>query len=195
MSALHPGCYGLPSAVSVNSASCRACAFATGCVSAASALLESLPNNPLTRRERLSLVLTRRVLASVPPQGADPDVVTTSRRGVKRLVLGAAQLQALAGLPPRVAAQLRADTERGWFDFARRELATGRNPATKGWKKLLCAALLTGGVTRAELQTAFVEQLCMTPGSARAQVSVGIAYFAAARLASERFGRFTLTPN
>ena len=85
--------------------------------------------------------------------------------------------------------------ERGWFDFAKGEIRAGRNPADKGWKKVFCELLINGNATRRDLELAFVEQLDMSPGSARAQVSVGISIFAAGRLATEVSGRVVLNPN
>jgi len=194
----NPGCYGLPTAVSALSPSCRACPVRAGCAHAAFALLELLPDNPLTRRERLSLSVTRTALASTPPGDAGtptPARVAASPRGVKHLILTPPQLAALAHYPERIASQVRQLLQRGWFDFAKAELRAGRNPADKGWKKVLCAQLLAGPSSRRDLELALVQQLKLSPASARMQASVGLAIFAAGRLASERFGQVALQPN
>jgi hypothetical protein len=83
-------------------------------------------------------------------------------------------------------------TDSGWFKFARRELGAGRNPAKKGWQQVLCSALITGGVSRKTLQLAFVQQLDMTPGSAKVQVSKSVAVFLQGRLLLELNGYLKL---
>ncbi len=199
MSIEHPGCFGLPTALSANSPSCRSCPFQGSCGHAASSLLETLPCNPLTQRERLSLSLTRRALAGLPAQGSCPMpqrvVATTSRGGIKRCTLSAAQLSQFDSLPARVCAPARQLAERGWFDFARAEFRAGRNPASKGWRHVFCDLLLAGGTTRAELTLALVERLDLTPQSAKVQASVGMSIFAAGRIATEQGGHFALLPN
>jgi len=188
----HPGCHGLPSAISASSPSCCVCPFRDGCGYKASVLLESLPDNPLTQRERLSLTLTRRALASSPQTNGGQ--VSTSTRGVRRGTLSVSQLGEIATLTPKIASQVRRLASLGWFDFAKQELRAGRNPAGKGWRRILCAMILTGG-TRATLELALVEQMGLTPGSARMQASVGLSIFAAGRIATMQFGQITLLAN
>lgn len=198
MNPQHPGCYGLPSAVSASCRSCVLCPVRGGCVFDAEQLLASMPNNPLTQRERLALSVTRQALVSAPPmqgRAAPEPTVVASVRGVKRISLNAQQLDEIARLPARVASQVKTLMERGWFVYAKGELRAGRNPADKGWKKVLCQLLLRGGGSRAELELAFCQQLDMSAGSARMQASAGLAIFAAGRLATERFGRIELSPN
>lgn len=194
----HPGCYGMPTAVSAGSASCRACDFRIDCSYQAYALLETFPNNPLTQRERLALTVTRIALTGMPQgsartEGSTAPVAYPYVEG--RVALSLATLDSLSRLSGKVAAQARQLMERGWFDFARSELAAGRNPAAKGWKKIFCAALLHTQCTRASLELALVQQMNLSPSSARVQVSVGISIFAVGRIATERFGQFALTPN
>ena len=194
----HPGCHGLPTAISAKSPSCQVCTFRSDCAHQAFAMLDSLPNNPLTQRERLSLTVTRIALAGMPQRSGDTSVPKAPVESVwvsGRVALSLEVLDSLSRLPARVAKQTRQLMERGWFVFARAELAAGRNPASKGWKRIFCAALLTPQCDRASLELALVEQMNLTPGSARAQVSFGIAIFAAGRIATERFGSFSLTPN
>lgn len=84
----------------------------------------------------------------------------------------------------------------GWFALAKRELAMGRNPAPKGWQRLLCDFLLRGGAARDELRLALQTELQMTPGSAKVRASRGIAVFVAGELIAETSpGRFTLRQN
>lgn len=192
----NPGCYGLPSAVSATCRSCVECPVRSGCLVDAGALLERLPDNPLTKRERLSFALTNKALTSVPRRAGDTNpqlTVAASSRGLKRVTLAQSEEQMIQTLPDRVAKQVRQLMERGWFDFARSELRAGRNPATKGWKKVLCECLLKGNVSRPGLVLALTEQLNLTPASAKVQASVGISIFAAGRLATEQFGQ--LVPN
>lgn len=194
----NPGCYGLPSTVSASCRSCCLCPVRGGCAFEASELLESMPESPLTQRTRLALSLTRQAFTSVPQPGrgsVSQPVVVASPGGIRRIALSQEQLADLATLPPRVAKQVKTLKERGWFRFAKAELVAGRNPADKGWKRVLCHLLLTGGGTRASLELAYCEQLAMTPGSARMQVSAGLAVFAAGRLATVQFGRIELLPN
>lgn len=193
-----PGCFGLPTAVSANSSSCNLCPSRPDCLYEARCFLETLPDNPLTQRERLALAVTCSAFASSPPKegGAvnTPRVVASSR-GFKRMVLSAAQLDSVAQLPIKVATQVRQLLQRGWFDFARCEMKLGRNPAGKGWRKVFCDLLLAGGARRAGLELALVEQLDLSPAAARVQASVGVSVFVAGHIASERFGQFTLGPN
>lgn len=194
----HPGCYGLPSAVSATSPSCQECPSRGGCLFEAAQFLEQLPCNPLTKRERQSFAITQRAYASVPRGAGDTSTcktVVASTRGLKRVALRSDEEALLRTLPERVAKQLRQLLERGWFDFAKTELRAGRNPATKGWKRVFCDAILQGQATRASLALALVQKLDLTPESARVQTSVGIAIFAAGRLATEQFGQLVFSHN
>lgn len=121
----------------------------------------------------------------------------------ERLRLGATHV-ALQGRAPRPAGQLAAPVasmvERlqrtGWFAFAKRELSIGRNPAPKGWQRLLCDGLLRGGVGRDEFRIALQTELQMTPGSAKVRASRGLAVFVAGELIAETSpGLFTLRQN
>lgn len=194
----NPGCFGLPMAVNASSLSCRACLHSAGCVASAALFLEQLPDSQTTRRERHAIALTRIGLLGAFPstgEGLPLPVVTESTRGLRRVSLTPAQEQMVATFPARIAKPLRQMLERGWFDFAKVEIANGRNPADKGWKKVLCGFLLAGGVTRNDLILAFIEQLKLTPASAITQASVGVAVFAAGHLASEQFGKILFNPN
>lgn len=194
----HPGCFGLPTAISANAASCRTCTYRGECGSAASALLASMPDSPNITRERKNFALTLRAFTSVPlsaPLGTGAPVVVASSRGLKRMPLTAHQLDCISRFPTRVRSQVRQLMERGWFDFAKSELRAGRNPADKGWRHIFCQHLLRGPTPRTELKLALIEKLDLSPGSADAQVSTGIAIFAAGRLATEHFGALTLNSN
>lgn len=198
MAVERPGCFGLPTAVSANSASCRSCPVQAACLFEAGSLLDTLPNNPLTQRERLSLSLTRRALAGLPQRGnlpAQPAPVATSVRGIQRQALSAAQEQAFCYLPSGLARQARELAARGWFELARSELRAGRNPAAKGWRRVFCGVLLTGGCSRDHLILALMEQLSLGQDTARVQVSKGLSLFAAGRIATEQGGHFALLPN
>jgi hypothetical protein len=195
---LKPVCFG--SIVSVNAASrtCRACEHAPGCVSAAGALLDQLPVTDHTQRARLDWAVACKALAGTPARavkGEGAPTVTASTRGVKRIDLSTAETALVAALPPRVASPVRQLLQRGWFDFARRELAAGRNPAAKGWMRVTCQALLDGRPTRAELLLAFQQQLGLSEPSARVQASIALAVFAAGQLAHEAGGRIRVTAN
>jgi hypothetical protein len=85
--------------------------------------------------------------------------------------------------------------ERGWFDFARRELRAGRNPGRKDWQRIFCAGLLQGGTTRDSLQLAFQEQIGLKSASARVQVSKAVSLFLAGGLVRENAGRLVINPN
>lgn len=194
----HPGCYGLPIAVSANSPSCQICPFLSGCLYAASRLLESLIDNPLTKRERQVFALTRTALAGMPLTAGTmlgQNRVAASSRGRRTIALTPDQLAAFGSFPERIRSPLTKLSQEGWFDFARGELRAGRNPASKGWKKVFCDLLLRGGASRATLELALVERLCLKPAAARVQASVGMAVFAAGKIATERSGRFALLPN
>lgn len=194
----HPGCFGLPSVVSASCRSCQQCPSRGDCIGEADALLADMPDNPLTQRERLSLSVTRQALMGTPPsmgRGPGQPGVVANARGVKRIVLTPSQLDEIGRMSSRVASQVRTLMEKGWFVYAKAEMLTGRNPGGKGWKKVLCGLLCAGGCTREQLELAFCEQLGMTPGSARMQVSAGMAIFAAGRLATECHGRITISPN
>lgn len=183
-----PACYGSPICVSARSASCRACAHSAGCLAQARAVLDALPDTPLTRRERLALGVTCIALERAPQGHGGPvtqRVVVASSRGVRRMTLTKEETQRLTALPAKIASQVGRLMELGWFDYARRELLAGRNPGEKGWKKVLCDALLAGQMNRQQLQQALVTQLGLKPESAKVQASVGIAVFAAGGLLRE----------
>lgn len=194
----NPGCYGLPTAVSATCSSCRTCPSRAGCVVEAISLIESLPDTPLTRQERQSLSLTRTALTEAPRRFGGvvgTPMVVASPTGRHKLLLAPSQLDQIARLPAKVASQVKKLTETGWFSFAKSEMQEGRNPASKGWQKVFCQALLTGGASRAGLELALVEQLCMTRASAQVQVSVGLSIFAFGRVATLQLGHFALSHN
>jgi hypothetical protein len=194
----HPGCYGLPVAISATSPSCRVCESRSACCLQAFSLLESLPRNPLTSRERLALVVKQTALTSLPPPregGTVRPIAVANARGVSRVVLSQVALDDIALLPVRVGSQVRKLTATGWFAFARLELKTGRNPSAKGWRQVFCGLLLNGPFSRADLEIAFVDRLGLSAESARVQASFSIAIFFAGRIAREQFGRISLTPN
>lgn len=194
----HPACFGSPVSVSANSASCRACPGAASCVVVALKVLDQLPDSPLTRRERLALTVTRQALTSAPQgQGgnAPSRTVVANSRGVKRMTLTPDEEARLRTLPGRVASQARQLFERGWFAFAKREMLAGRNPADKGWKRVLCAQLIADGCSRADLQRAFQEQLGLKEASAKVQVSTAVAVFLAGGLVREFGGALRLSSN
>jgi hypothetical protein len=168
------------------------------CVSAAEQLLDQLPDTPLTRRERQSLSVTAQALASAPQRagrGRAVLEVVASRRGVKRIALTAQQQAKLTMLPERVAAQVRKLMELGWFDYAKKELLAGRNPGAKGWRHVFCERLLLGGATRGQLQIAFMERLDLKEASAKVQVSLAVAVFAAGGLVREIQGKLRVSAN
>lgn len=85
--------------------------------------------------------------------------------------------------------------ERGWFEFAKREMAAGRNPGRNEWQRIFCAALMRGGISRESLQLAYQERLDLTPGSARVRVSKAVSVFHAGRLVVETGGRLVISHN
>lgn len=176
------------------SASCRACTHARACVSEASQFLDSLPDSPGRKSDRQSIVLTEQGLVPTRTLAGrvDVNVVVASTRGLRRLMLSPAQLSAIATLPEKVASQVKTLLERGWFEFARRELNAGKNPEEKGWRHVYCRHLLSGVSTRASLELAFIEELQMAPASAKVKVCTALAIFAAGNLAVEVNGILTV---
>jgi len=157
-----------------------------------------MPDTPATRRERLSLSVTAQALAGPPARagkGEGARTVVASSRGVKRMTLTEDEEKRLALLPERVAGQVRTLLERGWFRFAGQEMRAGRNPGGKGWKRVLCQALIDGNVTRTQLQLALVGRLELTPASAKVQASLAIAVFTAGGLCREVGGVLRLSSN
>lgn len=193
----YPGCYGEPIAISASSPSCCICPWQQGCLSEAEKLLGEMPDTPEIKRERQSFAVTWIAFTSVPAvtdRGNPQRTVVASSRGLKRIVLSKEQSSLVACLPKRIATQARQLMERGWFDYAKSELSQQRNPANKGWKKVFCEELMNRRATRKSLEVALSSQLALTPHSARVQTSVGIAIFAAGRLATEQFDRIVLNP-
>jgi hypothetical protein len=193
-----PYCFGSPVVVSATSRTCQGCSFAAGCVSAAAQVLAGMPDEPRIRQSRLDLAVTRTALLGAP-QGVEGGraarKVVESSRGVKRVALTAREEALLATLPIRVGKQVRRLLERGWFDYAHAELRAGRNPADKGWKRVMCQLLIEGGQTRQALQLAFQEQLGLSPESARVQASLAMSVFTAGRLVVETQGRLRIASN
>jgi hypothetical protein len=140
------------------------------------------------QRERLALSVTRQALTRSPvlrDVGRVGQGVVASSRGVKRLTLTAHDQALIDKLPKRVGTAVKRLMELGWFAYARSELMAGRNPATKGWMRVMCAKLLQGPVSRPQLQLAFQQELGMTPASAKGQVSVSIAILFAGGIVRE----------
>lgn len=194
-----PGCFGSPTVVSALAISCRSCPHAAGCLVEAAGMLDQMGQGEIVQRARLTLAVTSQALLRTPPADDTPDttpVVEASRRGVQRLALTVEQLAFCAQLPARVGSKVRTLMERGWYEFARSELAAGRNPAPKdGWLKVTCQLLLAGKpFNRAELQQCFVTQLDLSPASAKVQASLAISTLAAGRLVSETAGQITVVP-
>lgn len=132
--------------------------------------------------------LVRQALTSSPQQGQGLGTA-------KRVPLSAEQESVLEGMAKQTASLVRQLFEKGWFDFARRELAAGRNPGKKDWQKVLCEALLKGGTSRGDLVIAYQDKLGMTPGSAKVRASKAIAVFIAGKLLVERDGYLHLSLN
>lgn len=193
----HPGCYGLPSAISESSPSCRVCPSNGSCGIEAQALLGGLPESPLIKRERQSLATTCRVLASVRSGGegvGSSEVVRTSCRGVKRIALSPKQEEQIALLPVQVRTAFRRLMELNWFEFAKAEMLAGRTSGS-GWQKVFCSMLVANNCTRGALTLAFQTELGMTASSAKVKASLAIKIFSLGRLATEQFGQIVLSRN
>jgi hypothetical protein len=186
----HPACFGSPVAVSHLCETCRSCRGSSACLTQAIEFLETLPNSPLTQRERQRIALSRQALAS-SPAGANSTGVGTS----KRVSLNAEQEGVIAGLGKAVASMAKQLFERGWYEFAHRELKAGRNPGRNDWQRILSAGLIQGGISRDALQLAYQKQLNLTPGSARVRVSKAVSVFLAGRLITEVSGVLVISPN
>lgn len=171
---------------------CAACPAARRCARSAAQFLDGQPDSPLMQRERLRIALVGQALGRVPGQGVEGQGART-RPG--RLPITALQQRTLDQLPKPVATMARKLFERGWFDFARREMLQGRNPGANGWQRVLCAHLIDGGVSRSALQLAYQGQLGMTAGSAKVRVSRAVALFTAGALLAELDGRLQLRRN
>jgi hypothetical protein len=192
-----PGCYGSAVAVSAENPSCRACASRVGCVLTASQLVARMPDSAHARRARQALAVARTVLLTPPEHGVRGEparAVVASSRGRKRMTLSEREEAIVARLPAKVASAVRSAFESGWFEHARTELAAGRNPAEKGWRKVLCHAML-GQWSRPQVIAAFQGELGLTESSAKVQVSVGIAMFAAGGLIVDAGGRLRFNPD
>jgi hypothetical protein len=182
-------------AVSAQSPTCVACPHARSCVRDAATFIAGLPDNEVTQRERRAIVMTGKALLSVPVTrvGGEPQpTVVASSRGVQRISLSPKEESLVAGLPKRVASQVRGLLETGWFDFARSELHAGRNPADKGWKRTYCQQLLAGGATRETLRLALIQDLDLSAASAKVQLCNALSIFAAGNLAVESGGQLRL---
>lgn len=186
-----PACYGSPVAVSQGCETCQGCQVRLGCADAALRLVEGMPDSPLLQRERQRLSLARQALGGAPrAEGAGEGARARTRVG-----LTPEQQRAVASLGKAAGSLARQLFERGWFEFARRELAAGRNPGRNDWQRILCAGLMKGGISRQQLQLAYQEQLELTPGSARVRVSKAVSVFLAGRLVVEVEGRLQINPN
>lgn len=154
------------------------------CLRAAARVLLQLPNDPSVIDARKHLALTGRALLGPPS--------TEGEVQGARAPLSAREVALVASLPKRVASQVRTMLETGWFDFARTELHAGRNPADKGWRRVYCTQLLAGGATRDTLRMAFIQELGLTPASAKVQLCNALAIFAAGEIACESDGLLRL---
>ncbi len=187
----HPACFGSPTAVSHACETCQACDGAGACIEQAIAFLETLPNSPMLKTERLRLSMTRQALVRAPH--AAVGVTPPARKG--RAALTQEQQRIVGSLGKVVGSMAKQLFERGWYDFARRELRAGRNPGRNDWQRIMCAGLLGGGVSRSELQMAFQQQLSITSETARVRVSKAVSLFLAGGLVRENAGRLVINPN
>lgn len=184
----YPACFGSPVTVSHLCETCRACSGKTECADAAAAFFDTLPDTPVLKRERQRIALVRQALTGGTPTG---DVPGTS----KRAPLSAEQQAVVAGLSQQTGSLVRQLFEKGWFQFARREMAAGRNPGHRNWQRILCQALMDGGITRPALIQAYQQQLGLTPGSAKVRAHKAVTVFRAGGLLTERNGRIELLLN
>ncbi len=184
----YPACFGSPVAVSHLCETCRACCSKSACAHAASAFFDGLPDTPVLKRERQRMALVRQALTELAPIGAVPG-------SSKRVPLTAEQQAIVAELSKQTGSLVRQLFEKGWFQFARREMAAGRNPGHKNWQRILCQALMDGGITRPGLIQAYQEQLGLTPGSAKVRAHKAVTVFRAGRLLTERNGHIELLLN
>ena len=182
----NPGCFGLPSAISSASASCGACAVKGHCAKQGYLLLERLPDKVLVMREKQALAMTVKALlerSESSGKGLHYPVIKITRYGLKRVELTPVQETYLRSLPRKVGDQTRQLMEKGWFDFAKQEIAAGKNPALKGWRQVACQRLIEKKKTSwSELSQALVAELGLTPKSANTQASIGIAILEAGGL-------------
>lgn len=186
-----PACFGSPVAVSHRCETCLTCSGVRACAEQAAHFVGTLPDTTNTQRERQRLSLVIQALKSIPHAA---DGVGTPQ-GKKRAALTPQQESAVQGIGKVAGSMARQLFERGWFDFARRELAAGRNPGRKDWQRILCDRLLRGGIERAHLQIAYQEQLGLTEASARVKVSKAVSVFLVGGLAHEVDGRIVFNPN
>ena len=187
MANVAPGCFGFPSAISSESPSCRVCGAKGACAKQSYLFLESLPDQAMVIREKQALALTLKgLLKGLEDSGGrlHYPIVKTTRYGLTRVNLTQRQEQFLQSLPKKVSSQTRQLMERGWFDFAREEMADGKNPSLKGWKNVICQQLIStnGKTSRTEVIEAFIRELGHTSQSAKFQTSLGIAIFEAGGL-------------
>lgn len=173
-----PGCYGSFIAITHLSETCRACVHSDSCGREAGRALEEMEVSPAVLNER------KRLAAAV--QG-----LRISGKSTVAMVTQA-ELERLSTLPAAVSTMVKKKLKGGWFEFARQELRAGRNPGSKPWEKLLCAALLEGGISQRDLTLAFQTQLGMTPGSAKVRACKALAVFREGLLARERGGLVVL---
>lgn len=164
--------------------SCKTCRASASCVGSALSLLDTMGESERARKEKLRLAAVGKMLAGAPQQfGA----------GKYRVALDECQEERLKSLPEAVASMVRQLQVKGWFEFARREMMQGRNPAGSSrrdaWMRLLCRELVAGGTTRKALCMAYMQELGMTPGSAKVRVSKAVSVFLAGGLLREISGR------
>lgn len=173
-----PGCYGSFIAISHLSETCRSCLHSESCGRQAALALETMEVSPAVLNERKRLAA---VTQGLRVSGKSNVAMVTQ-----------AELERVAALPAAVSTMVKKKLKGGWFEFARQELRAGRNPGSKPWEKLLCAALLDGGISQRDLTLAFQTQLGMTPGSAKVRACKALAVFREGLLARERGGLVVL---
>lgn len=170
---------------------CSGCSLAVACHGGALQRLELLPDTVETRSARVRLESAGRAMAGQGRVG-----LQVSRRGVARRELTADESHRLRSLPARARSQARRLAERGWFDYARAQLAAGRMPAGIEGSKLAVALrrMLTGDCGRHDLVAAFVMS-GNTPGAAQVEATTAASVLHYGRLATSYADRFVLNPN
>lgn len=190
---MNPVCFGSVSIYEPGSSACTGCELQRTCAGAAARALDALPDTPEVTRLRQQLAVLQQPAASTPR--AAPALVSRSKRGVLRVMLTECEVQEIDRLPAAVARRVKTLTERGWFTFAKLELAAGRNPGQDDAMRLVMSRLLAGGCTRKQLIVALRDELAMKHTSAVVKASLLHAVLSYGGIVSGNLGLLMPAPN
>lgn len=211
--ATKPQCFGSPSVFSLESVTCKACAWFNQCHDASYAKLKAMSGrfdvtDMLARYERATsrseTVPLRSVDAPTSAVGEAPLVVSidTPERTTKvdriKVDLSPEDVALITTMPKKVQIKMRKLMQLNIDKAARIGVVTGKNPFSlhgNGYLHVAFEMLINGGFTRSTLRQCYQQRLGWAEGTAFPHVSAIVWLFPAMKIAIEERGVFRPNPS